>query len=141
VDSHLSRRESTFPTKGSWVSATKRNNLLEFQRFLKDYSHLNAPQKYLFFVSVNCFISLKTNFINTVWISIGKVFASRGNSVKIRNHKRQFLESGLQLKWCEPAGWNPLWTHKQIEIYPRKPRIKSKESRPVEILFQEPKFG
>jgi hypothetical protein len=43
--------------------------------------------------------------------------------------------------WCEPAEWNPLWTHKQIEIYPRKPRIKSKESRPVEILFQEPKFG
>jgi hypothetical protein len=35
----------------------------------------------------------------------------------------------------------PFWTHKQIEIYPRKPRIKSKESWPVEILFQEPRFG
>jgi len=33
------------------------------------------------------------------------------------------------------------WTHNQIETYPRKPRIKSKRSRPVEILFQEPRFG
>lgn len=42
---------------------------------------------------------------------------------------------------ANPQDEIPFWTHKQIEIYPKKPRIKSKESRPVEILFQEPRFG
>jgi hypothetical protein len=39
------------------------------------------------------------------------------------------------------CGIELLWTHNQIETYPRKPRIKSRRSRPVEILFQEPRFG
>jgi len=26
------------------------------------------------------------------------------------------------------------WTHNQIETYPRKPRIKSRRSRPVELV-------
>jgi len=33
------------------------------------------------------------------------------------------------------------WKHNQIETYTRKPRVKSRRSKPVEILFQEPRFG
>jgi hypothetical protein len=39
-----------------------------------------------------------------------------------------------------PWDRTPFWTHNQIETYSRKPRIKSRESRPVEIPFQEPRI-
>jgi len=49
------------------------------------------------------------------------------------------IELWYQMIWT--SGIELPWTHNQIETYPRKPRIKSRRTRPVKILFQEPRFG